>query len=266
MKPRRLLAPRDTADIFDYAVQERALAVLTVQDGGEWQTFKSRFLERDPRGRFFVLDYQSVDDRPLPKVIPGQYLGVSLRHKSRKLLFATVVEAKGRFHLDAEHTIPAIRYRWPDSVTELQRRAYYRTTVPPGMNLLVHLWPGGLRARFQAQSDTLQVVTGHLADLSCGGALVRLPQSALPGWTEQQTLGVEMQLPDERPPILLDVHFRGMRRDESGRPAAAIQFVGLELAVDGRVLLQRLASAVQRLHRLTLAAEPQQERQNHSDP
>ncbi len=264
MKPRRLLAQRDTADIFDHAVQERALAVLTVQDGTAWQTFKSRFLERDPHGRFFVLDYQPADDQPLPKVIPGQYLGVSLRHKSRKLLFATVVEAKGRFHLDAEHTIPAIRYRWPDSVTELQRRAYYRTPVPQDMNLLVHMWAGGVGARVQAQSDTLQVVPGRLGDLSCGGALVRLLHNTSPGWSEQQTLGVELQLPDGRPPILVDAHFRGIRMDEGGQPAAAIQFVGLELAVDGRFVLQRLANCVQRLHRLSLVAGS--EHQQHTDP
>lgn len=254
MRPRRLVSPRDATTIFDRAVEDRALAVLTLQNGRDWLSFKSRFLERDPKGRFFVLDYQAVDHEPLPALTPGQYLGVSFRQRSRKLLFATVVEAKGHFILDQQTSVPAVRYRWPDTITELQRRAYYRTPVGNDMTLLVSLWPGGLQARGDAQTSTLRVATGDLCDLSCGGALVRLHQAGPPSWSPEQTLGVEMQLPDGRNPILIDALFRGVRSDESGAVSAAIQFVGLELTVDGRVVLQRLANSVQRLHRLMLAA------------
>ena len=52
MKPRNVLGVRACAELFDRAVQERALAVLNVQGSEGWATFKSRFLERDPRGRF----------------------------------------------------------------------------------------------------------------------------------------------------------------------------------------------------------------------
>ncbi len=253
MRPRRLVSPRDAATIFDRAVQDRALAVLTLQEGSNWLSFKSRFLERDAKSRFFVLDYQGFDNEPLPALTPGQYLGVSFRQKSRKLLFATVVEAKGHFILDEKDSVPAVRYRWPDSITELQRRAYYRTPIRDDMTLLVSLWPGGLRERGDAQTSALQVTTGELADLSCGGALVRLHQPAPPDFSPSQTLGVELQLPDGRTPIVLDALYRGARSDESGTLSAAIQFVGLELSVDGRLVLQRLANSVQRLHRLSFA-------------
>ena len=254
MRPRRLVSPRDATTIFDRAVQEHALAVLTLQSGDDWHSFKSRFLERDAKSRFFVLDYQASGSAPLPALAPGQYLGISFRQKSRKLLFATVVEAKGNFILDQKTSVPAVRYRWPDTITELQRRAYYRTPVRDDMTLLVSLWPGGLRARGDAQTSALRVATGQLSDMSCGGALVRLHQPGPPDWAPDQTLGVELQLPDGRTPILVDALFRGARSDEPGGLSAAIQFVGLELTVDGRLVLQRLANSVQRLHRLTLAA------------
>jgi c-di-GMP-binding flagellar brake protein YcgR len=254
MKPRQLVAPREAVEIFDRAVQERALAVLTLQDARGWQTFKSRFLERDPKGRFFVLDYQPADHQPLPPLAPGQYLGVTFRQRSRKLLFATVVEAKGRFVLDDQTSVPAIRYRWPDSITELQRRAYYRTPVPDHTTLLASLWAGGVAARAAAQGSPLGVVTGQVADLSCGGALIRLHSVRPPEWSGPQTLGVEIQLPDGRPPILVDALPRGLRSEDSGSLTVAVQFVGLEVTVDGRVVLQRLANSVQRLHRLALGA------------
>ncbi len=255
MRPRRVLATQDTAEIIDRAVQERALAVLTLQDGdNEWQTFKSRFLERDRRNRYFVLDYLPCDDQPLPPLAPGHYLGVSFRQRSRKLLFATVVEARGRFMIDQNTSIPAVRYRWPDSMTELQRRAYHRTPVPDGTVLPVAVWSGGANARTVAQTEPRSIITGELADLSCGGALLRLGQADMPPWRDDQTVGLELHLPDGRPPLVIDGRYRGSRQDETGQVCAAIQFIGLELTVDGRAVLQRLANSVQRLHRLGLAA------------
>ena len=56
---------------------------------------------------------------------------------------------------------------------------------------------------------------------------------------------------DAAPPLVVDAHFRGVRHDELGQLSAAIQFVGLELSVDGRLVLQRLAACVQKFHRLS---------------
>jgi c-di-GMP-binding flagellar brake protein YcgR len=254
MRPRRLLVPRDTGNVLDLAVQERTLAILTFQQGTDWITFKSRFLERDAQQRFFVLDYQTVNGDALPPLQSGQYVGLSFRQRSRKILFATVVEAKGHYVLEDKSTVPAIRYRWPNSMTELQRRAYYRTPVPESMMLLASLWSGGARARPAAQAATLEVITGDLADISCGGAMVRLHQPNPPTWEDNSILGLELQMPDGRAPICVDVRFRGLRPEPTSRIGAAVQFVGLEVAPEGQAILERLASSVQRLHRLSIAA------------
>jgi c-di-GMP-binding flagellar brake protein YcgR len=248
-----LVAAQDAADMFDQAVQERALAVLTMQNGAEWRTFKSRFLERDPNRQFFVLDHEPCGEEALPPVTPGHYVGVSFRHRSRKVMFATVVEAKGQFVVDVKTRIAAVRYRWPDAITELQRRAYHRTPVPDGVALPASLWPGGAAARTQIQNATLAVVAGQLADISCGGARVTLSQNSPPDWADGATLGAELHLNDGRPPVATDVRFRGLRTDESGQVGVAIQFVGLELSNDGRSILQRLAGQVQRWNRQNLA-------------
>lgn len=255
MKPRRILTAEESSTIFDEAVQQSALAVLTVHEDGNWHLFKSRFLERDARRRFVVLDYQETHGTKPAALACGQYVGVSFRYKSRKVMFATVVEARGRFVLDGKTSVPAIRYRWPESMTELQRRAYYRTPVPPEVRVLANLWPGGVAAREPAQSAGLNVTTGEVLDLSCGGTLIRLSQIEAPNWTDNQTLGVELHLPDGQPPLQLDAYYRGARHDDDGRLCAAIQFVGLELSLEGRGLLLRLARCVQKFHRTTLARE-----------
>ena len=168
-------------------------------------------------------------------------------------MFATVVEARGRYLVNGKTSVPAVRYRWPESMTELQRRAYYRTPVPSGLCLMVNLWPGGVAAREQVQNDALGVTTGDLLDLSCGGTLIQLIQVEAPKWTDNQTLGVELHIPDGQPPLLIDAYYRGTRHDPDDHLCAAVQFVGLELSLDGQALLQRLARCVQKFHRMMLA-------------
>jgi len=255
MKPRRILTGEESSAILDEAVKQNALAVLSVHESDGWKTFKSRFLERDGNRRFVVLDYQETHGTQPTSLIAGQYVGLSFRHKSRKVMFATVVEAKGRYMVDGENAVSAIRYRWPESMTELQRRAYYRTPVPPELQVLVSVWPGGITARKPSQSAALSVVTGEAIDLSCGGTLIRLNQMNMPAWTDNQTLGVELHLPDGQPPLLLDAYYRGSRHDTANQLCAAVQFVGLELSPDGRGLLQRLSRCVQKFHRIMLAAD-----------
>ena len=255
MNPNRVLSGRQYAEILDYAVREHALAVITIHED-DWKTFKCRFLERDANRRFFVLDHEPFQGKQLPDLTPGMYTGISFRHKNRKIMFATVVEARGRFALDEKTSVVAVRYRWPESVTELQRRAYYRTPVPAGTNLMANLWPGGVRARAASQNRTLSVSTGQVLDLSCGGTFVRLAQTTPPAWTADQTIGIELFLPDGRSPLTVDAYYRGTRPDSEGNLCVAVQFVGLELAVDGPLVLQRLNRCVQRLHRLNKGTEP----------
>jgi len=253
MRPRRILTTEESTFILDEAVRQSALAVLSVHQDGTWQTFKSRFLERDPSRRFVVLDHQETHGTRPSALMCGQYVGLSFRHKSRKVMFATVVEARGRYVVNGKTSVSAIRYRWPESMTELQRRAYYRTPVPSDIRLLANIWPGGVAARTPAQSAALNVVSGEASDLSCGGTLVRLSQVESPAWTDNQTLGVELHLPDGQPPLLVDAYYRGTRHDPGSHLCTAVQFVGLELALEGRNVLQRLARCVQKFHRATLA-------------
>lgn len=253
MRARRERATPETAELFDQAVRERALAVVTLQDGPEWITFKSHFLERDNNRRFFVLDHQSEDGRSIPPVAAGHYIGISFRQRSRKVMFATVVEAKGHFMVDANTRIPAVRYRWPENVTELQRRSYYRTEIPAGTTILASAWVGGLAARTSAQNSPLALIHGQLSDLSCGGARILL-SGGTPDWVEGQTLGIEIQLNDGQPPARVNAHFRGARPDEQGRAGMAVQFVGLEVLPDGGPTIKRIAQLVQRLHRLGIAS------------
>jgi c-di-GMP-binding flagellar brake protein YcgR len=255
MRPRRVVAPDETLVIFDQAVRERALAVVTVQEMDDWLTFKARFLEHDPAKQFFVLDYEPQHEEELPPIAPGQYVGISFRHKSRKVMFSTVIEAKGRFVVDDDTTIAAVRYRLPPTLTELQRRAYFRTPIPPDTPVRATVWEGGAAARAAAQQQPMQTYSGELQDLSCGGTLLQTTLASPPPWVDGATLGIELQLPDGKPPLVVNCIFRGVRHDEHQKLCLAVQFIGMEINVDGQIVLQRLAACVQRFHRATQTAK-----------
>lgn len=263
MRPRRIMTVEETSEIIDEAVRQNALAVLTVHEPDGWRMFKSRFLERDGNHRFVVLDHQETHGTDPAPLDSGQYVGISFRNKSRKIMFATVVEARGKYVIDSETDVSAVRYRWPESLTELQRRAYYRTPVPHDVRIRASLWAGGGAAREPAQNSPLSFIGGDALDISCGGALFRISDAEAPTWSDGQTLGVELNLPDGQPPLLLDCYYRGARHDDSGRLCLAAQFVGLELSPDGRTLLKRLARCVQKLHRMTLSNELRSGRARH---
>ena len=229
MRPRRILTVDETTRIIDHAVRERALCVLSVQNDWGWHTFKSHMLERSDDRRWIVLDHVPTHGCEPPPLVPGQYVAVSFRHKSRKVMFVSVVEALGQFRT-ASQTIPAVRYRWPETLMELQRRAYHRTPIPNDLTVPVRLWPGGVQRHLP---DSV-ACCGRALDLSCGGMLVRLDEPGEPEWSPNQTLGVELTLPDGAPPLLVDAHYRGVRPGRDGATCVAVQFVGLEMAPEGR--------------------------------
>lgn len=256
MKPRKILTVDDTCDVIDAAVREHALAVISVCLADQWITFKSHFLERDPKRRFVVLDFQPTHGSAPPVNLgPGHYVGISFRYKSRKVMFASVLEARGKFVSEGREEIAAVRYRWPETLTELQRRAYYRTPVPAGVGMPASLWAGGVTACNLAQQTPLGVLAGDACDISCGGTLIRVADVATPNWEMDQTLGLELHLPDGRPPLMINGYYRGARHDDQGNLCIAVQFVGLELTLDGRNVLQRLARCVQKFHRIAFTPE-----------
>lgn len=255
MRPRQIMSQQELSSLFDKAVSEQALAIVCVRIDDEWHTFKSRFLERDPGCRFIVLDCQETHGTTPPNLLPGQYVGLSFRHKSRKLMFASVIEARGKYVVDQSNSIAAIRYRWPEHVTEMQRRAYYRTEIPPDTCIRVSMWPGCVESRTERHADSADAVNGEAVDLSCGGTLVSLGQRSAPDWREHQTIGLEIKLPDGRPGMLVDAQYRGIRHDDDGNLCVAVQFVGLEVSASGRSMLQRLSRCVQKFHRRQHAGE-----------
>lgn len=252
MRPRRIINHGEARELIGAAVREHALAVLSMRRENDWVTYKAHFLERDPQERFFVLDHQETHGTQPPAIEVGGQVGISFRHKSRKVMFATVIEAIGRFVIDSDQSIPAVRYHWPDVMTELQRRAYHRTLVPASTIVRTVFWAGGVDSRIEQQSQSRAVWCGENIDLSCGGTLIRLGQTPEPHWTEGQLLGLEVHLPDGRPPLVVDAFFRGLRRDDEGDICVGTQFVGLEHSNSGRKALQRLARCVQNFNRMAM--------------
>ena len=86
MKPRRIMTAEEASGMFDEAVRQNALAVLTVHGNGNWHTFKSRFLERDANRHFVVLDYQETHGTQPPPLMPPADHHCQGRHGRRGMV------------------------------------------------------------------------------------------------------------------------------------------------------------------------------------
>jgi c-di-GMP-binding flagellar brake protein YcgR len=173
---------------FDTAIAKNALAVVSVKKDDGWKVIKSRLLERDSACSCFVLDYQNVNDRPWVQLYKNDQVGISFRSQSKKVLFPSAVKAVGNFRCNSG-PIPAVSYCWPQRAMCLSRRSYYATEIPDDIEMAVKI--------YNAQQQL--VISGFLADLSCGGALIRCtsfdPQVSL----DSANLHAEIQVSEYEP-------------------------------------------------------------------
>ena len=232
-------------EVLAEAASRHTPATVCCRNATEWLTFKSRLLDAGDPKRGVVLEYPlAQESAPAPDIEQGQYVGVSFRRGHSKCVFGSVVTGKSRFRVDEHNEIGALVVGWPEEICQLQRRLYYRSPVPAGMSIPVLLWAGGESSRSKAGSPGWPLLVGQLWDLSAGGFKVVLPPGQSPRYSVGETVGMEFVPESDRPPILVDAHFRHTDVAEDGQPTLGFQFVGLEHTGRGRSLLYRLGRVV----------------------
>lgn len=246
----KLLSEAQRDEALRVAIEKQAPLTATVRCGARWIVSKSRFLPRMAGSGLLCIEPPTLD--PIHGEVglglaqewePGTTIGVAFRRGHHKCLFATTVAGRQRVAVNAETRKDAVLIRRPEAIEELQRRAYYRTIVPPEVPLAARLRLGEER----------QALEAAVVDVSVGGTCVLLKDAireAPPG-------GVPFVVTIEGSgcaPISVDALFRHSRLDEAGAVLWGLQFVGLESAA-GRSALNALSRLVTRLTRINEARE-----------
>jgi c-di-GMP-binding flagellar brake protein YcgR len=244
-------ARRDRA--LDEATSRNVGVVLSMRGGEEWSVFKSRFLGADDSHNHLVVEYPPAPvGTRRPDVQLGENIGVAFRRGHKKCVFTAVVMARGEYALNGQTRVESLTLSWPDSVQELQRRAYYRVPVPRTRNVSVLVFRGGTSQRKKARSAHWPKCTARLSDLSAGGMRVVLPPGKKLPLNCGDAVGLEFQPEVSGPMFLIDAVLRHVAPTADESLALGLQFVGLEASVDGRKTLQQLLRVVSQYQRAEL--------------
>lgn len=248
------LEPARSSQAIDEAACRNMAVVLSLQEAGAWSVHKSRFLgATEPQHRLFV-EYPAAaaPNLPTPDIRVGEHIGVAFRRGHKKCVFTSVVLERGDYGLNDEIRVQSLTLSWPDSVQELQRRAYYRAAVPRHRNVAVEIWQGSTADRKKAGTAIWPSYTGRALDLSAGGMRLILASNQNPRLNAGAGVGLEFQPEPMGPAFLLNGLLRHIGPLPDGSIAIGLQFVGLEATVDGRKVLQQLLRAVNQYQRCEL--------------
>jgi hypothetical protein len=249
--------------VLQMVVQSQSPAIMSYLSKDKWHVAK--VVMKDLQGGRLYVENCHTGSKPHPINIQlEQPVGMNFKHAYGKFVFdTTVVSLEPSSDPQAGGTIVLAA---PQQIGVVQRRSYFRVSVPKSLRVHVVLWHRtGRRA---PDERTHAYGEGFLMDISAGGAQVivpckgaKPPVAAIPGderspggesdFRKGQFVGVRFTpLPYEMP-LMFSAQVRSVlpTADHTG-VCLGLQIVGLEASEDGRQVLSRLANVVDRYHQI----------------
>jgi hypothetical protein len=255
-----ILQGQESRTVLQEVVRQQSPAIMSYLSKDKWHVAKVILKAMETDKLFVEGCHASGKPHPI-NIRINQPVGVNFKHAYGKFVFDTMVvglepssdpESGGRIVLSA-----------PDRIGVVQRRSYFRVNVPDSLKVNVVLWH---RTGSREMKDPVHnYFEGRLIDISAGGAQVVLPVkngkvdggpgASAPDFHKGQFVGVRFTpLPFETP-IVFNAQIRNIlpTADHSAL-CLGLQIVGLEASDEGRQILARIASVVEKYYDLNQAA------------
>lgn len=231
------------------AIRNTPIAVTCCLDG-TWHNYRSRFLGL--RGQELWIEYAAPESgQAIPELLPGMKLGLAFKQRHHKFVFTSPILAVADFQLSPDLKVRGLRIEWPRRMQRLQRRSFYRASIPADKPVFCEMWQGGLVGEPKGALREKLVFNGQLVDLSAGGMRLRLVDQRDPAFHVGDAVGVILQSACLREPVRVDAQFRHAATDEFGL-CLGLQFVGLNETSDGRKAFQAINQLVCDFQRIEL--------------
>ena len=230
------------------AIEKQTPLTVTWRHEGRWLLLKSRFIGTTEQSDGIILaplTGDGADGTPRPQnIATGATIDVSFRRGHYKCSFRTTI-------LHVGETLTILR---PDTIRQLQRRAFQRVSVPSNVRIPVELQPtsGTAGPTIGATSGASPTIDSYVSDLSAGGLGLRLPKP--PSWSPSigQAFQVTIKGPDRRN-IRVSGLYRHCHVDPGGDIQWGLQIVGLDDTETGRTTLDALTQLSRSIRGGTLA-------------
>jgi c-di-GMP-binding flagellar brake protein YcgR len=170
-------------------------------------------------------------------MLTGQLLPCSFRRGHRKYLFVSAILDQTTVVIDGQQQ-EAFVLSWPEGVQQVQRRLYFRASVPNEMKLAARIW-NSVAAIDTAPAGS-PLCLGRILDISAGGTQVQLPSPE--ALTIDKSYLMEIELPKPEQPVLVLAQVRRIDAiPGSNEYRYGLQFLSLDHTPRGQETLLRLA-------------------------
>lgn len=171
----------------------------------------------------------------------NQPVGISFQTEHQKYIFDSMVVGVDSSTGDGVKISLAI----PDRLEKMPRRSYERQPVPSSLNVNVLFWHRGYVDN-AASPPAENYWQGKLVNLSANGAQISTPLSLADCFKVGQLVGLQFTPMFYQKPVLVEgqlIHIQS--KEEETTLNLGIEFLGLEISIDGRNILHRLMDIVQ---------------------
>jgi hypothetical protein len=254
-----ILQGQESRTVLSAVVGQEAPAIMSYLSKDKWHVAKVTLKSLKDDKLYIEGCHASGKPHPI-NIRIGQPVGLNFKHAYGKFVFDTIVV--GLEPSAVPNSGGTIVLTAPDRVGVVQRRSYFRVNVPESLKVSVVMWHrSGSR---QADEPTHNYFEGRLMDISAGGAQVVMPVrngrvEGTPGsapfdFHKGQFVGVRFTpLPFETP-LVFNAQIRNIlpTADHSAL-CLGLQIVGLEASEEGRTILARIASVVERYYDINQA-------------
>jgi hypothetical protein len=227
------------------AISLQAPARMCHMAGGKWVRNDVTLCELADSG--IVIQTLKGCTAHLEKIQIHQPVGISFQIEHEKFIFDSIILG---FESSITTQVGRILIDIPEVIEKMPRRAYERQAVPSNLNVQVLFWHRGYT------DNTIRVPVesywqGQLINLSAGGAQVCVPLAISDSFLPNQLIGLQFTPMFYQKPILVEAQIVHLRPEEAeGKLCLGLEFLGLEVSIDGRTILHRLTEIVEEYTKL----------------
>ena len=241
-----MLRGAEPREILQTVIDKKVLAIMSYLSKRKWHVAKVLLTHLGAN----QLNIQvSSGEKPHPiNIQVNQPVGISLKYGYGKFIFETkVVGLEPSPESTSGGTIVLAA---PDRIEIVQRRSYFRVDVPASLKVNVLLWHRGCAAD-NAQVPHDNYWQARLVNISAGGAQVAVDAVQEPDFKKGQFVGMRFTPMPYETPLMFSAQIRNTLPTADGKSVClGLQIVGLEASPEGRQVLQRLCSVVERYYQI----------------
>lgn len=264
----------DPREILQTAIEKKVPAIMTYLSKGKWHVVKVFLIELGADR--FSIESAHLEKKPLPiNIQVNQPVGISFKYEYGKFVFDTTVLDLGPSSDSVNGGTMVLAV--PDRVEVVQRRSYFRVSVPESLKVNVVLWHRSQKLLSEGQtpedmtSHTHKYYQGRLVDISAGGAQVVVDagppllssdrntrgqeptseRAVEPDFKKGQFVGLRLTPMPYEMPLMFNAQIRSILPTADDKSIyLGLQIVGLESSREGRQVLSRIVSVVERYYRM----------------